>query len=750
MRRSTHRSSHRRRRARRSPLRKTVALLLVASAAVGGASLVPGAGGVVAPAVAAWQRVAFGVHAWGIPVLLAGAALLLLGAQRPRLTARLVGILLAWDVALLIAHLRVPAGQELVAGARGEGGGVVAGFQAWAWRRLFGEVGLWWGLGLTALGAAFLLAGRSPLRTLESLSAGLLALLAWAWRAIPRAALAVIHGIGQVGRAVASRAGRLVSRAEERAQEPAPRPRRPRPDAVRPTPPMPEAPVVLSPAPEVQQPPFLTVEAPPAGRWTLPSKDLLDPPPDPRARGRLDPQEVARTLEGTLRSFGVEARCIGWEQGPVVTRYELQPAPGVKVQRITSLANDIALALATPSVRIEAPIPGKSAVGIELPNERASLVTLRELLDAPEFERPDPLLVALGKDIAGYPVVANLMEMPHLLIAGTTGSGKSVMLNALIATLLMRATPQQVRLVLVDPKRVELAHYEDVPHLLVPVVRTPKDAASKLRRIIAGMERRYEVFARAAVRNVQAFNALSPAERERALAGISGEKLGEGEDGALPYVVVVIDELADLMMVAPAEFEDTIVRLAQMARATGIHLVVATQRPSVDVITGLIKANIPSRIAFAVSSMADSRTILDAPGAEKLLGRGDMLYLPIGASRPTRVQGAYVSDREIERLVDFWKDQGRPTYDPSLLQTSSEEEQEGDEDELLAQAARLVVQAGYGSVSLLQRKMRIGYVRAARLVDQLEMKGVVGPAQGSNPREVLVGPEALERLFPGR
>jgi len=440
--------------------------------------------------VAAWQRFAFGVYGWGVPVLLAGTALLLLGAQRPRLTTRLTGILLAWDVALLIAHLRVPVGQELVAGARGEGWGVAAGIQAWAWRRLFGEVGLWWGLGLTALAAAFLLAGGSPLRTLESLSAGLLALLAWVVRATPRIFLAVVRGVRRIGQAAASRGRWLVSRPTERPEEPAPRPRKPRLDAVRSAPPMPEGPVVVAPAPKVQQPPLLTVEAPPAGRWTLPSKDLLDPPPDPKSRGRLDPQEVARTLEGTLRSFGVEARCVGWEQGPVVTRYELQPAPGVKVQRITSLANDIALALATPSVRIEAPIPGKSAVGIELPNERASLVTLRELLDAPEFERPDPLLVALGKDIAGYPVVANLAEMPHLLIAGATGSGKSVMLNALIATLLMRATPQQVRLVLVDPKRVELAHYEDTPHLLVPVVRTPKDAASKLRRIIAGMERR--------------------------------------------------------------------------------------------------------------------------------------------------------------------------------------------------------------------------------------------------------------------
>ncbi|MER3460334.1 MAG: cell division protein FtsK, partial [candidate division GAL15 bacterium] len=485
----------------------------------------------------------------------------------------------------------------------------------------------------------------------------------------------------------------------------------------------------------------------PVGPWKLPPDTLLDPPPPKSSRVRLDPQEVARSLEATLKSFGVEARCVGWEQGPVVTRFELQPAPGVKVQRITSLSNDIALALAAPSVRIEAPIPGKSAVGIELPNEKAALVTLREILDSPAFQRPDPLLAALGKDIAGYPVVANLVEMPHLLIAGATGSGKSVALNTLVCSILMRATPEAVRFLMIDPKRVELSHYEDVPHLLVPVVKNPKEAAAKLRRVIQGMERRYEVFAHATVRNVQAFNALPAEERRRAVEAVAGDKLGENVDGSLPYVVVVVDELADLMMVAPAEFEDSIVRLAQMARATGIHLVLATQRPSVDVITGLIKANIPSRIAFATSSMVDSRTILDAPGAEKLLGRGDMLYLPIGASRPMRVQGAYVSDAEIGRIVDFWKDQGQPSYDPTLLQAQPAGEGEGKEDELFGQAARIVVQAGYGSVSLLQRKLKIGYVRAARLVDQLEARGIVGPCQGSNPREVLVTLEELDRLL---
>ncbi|MDR7416475.1 MAG: DNA translocase FtsK [Armatimonadota bacterium] len=727
-----HRPSTRRRARRRSPARRILSLALLVAASAAALSLLPGADGALSRALRSGARFLFGVHAWGLPALLALLGFLLLALQRPRITPRLGGLLLAFAGLVLWAHASVPAGQELPAGMRGIGGGVVGGAQAWGWRRLLGAFGVWVGVGLTGLGALFLLSQRSPVRVLEAATDGVQALVA-------RTGARIREG---------RRTARLPGQPPPQRSRVVPlEPRRNSP------PPSPPAPQVLG-QPGAQEPgerpePILAVEAPPAGRWVLPPLDLLHPPPDPRTRQKLQPQEVARALEDCLRSFGVEARCVGWDQGPVVTRYELQPAPGVKVQRITSLANDIALALAAPSVRIEAPIPGKSAVGIELPNEQAALVTLRELLEAPPFERPDPLLVALGKDIAGYPVVANLVEMPHLLIAGATGSGKSVMLNTLIACLLMRATPDQVRLVLIDPKRVELVHYEDVPHLLVPVVRTPKEAAAKLRRLLEGMERRYEVFARAGVRNLQAFNGLAPEERERALREIPGEKLGEGEDGALPYVVVVIDELADLMMVAPAEFEDCIVRLTQMSRATGIHLVVATQRPSVDVITGLIKANIPSRIAFAVSSMADSRTILDAPGAEKLLGRGDMLYLPIGASRPTRVQGAFVSDPEIERLVDFWKDQGRPAYDPGLLKAQAAEEGEGGEDELLAQAARIVVQAGYGSVSLLQRKMRIGYVRAARLVDQLEARGIVGPAQGANPREVLVGPDDLERLFPG-
>jgi S-DNA-T family DNA segregation ATPase FtsK/SpoIIIE len=466
--------------------------------------------------------------------------------------------------------------------------------------------------------------------------------------------------------------------------------------------------------------------------YRVPELSLLDSFAAKAKTGKVDPEEVARNLERTLASFGVEAKVIRWETGPVVTRYELQPAPGVKVQKITSLQNDIALSLAASSVRLEAPIPGKSAIGVELPNERPSLVHLREILTSDEFARASsPLTVGIGKGVAGTPIIADLVQMPHLLIAGATGAGKSVALNAMIASILFRATPEQARFLMIDPKRVELTNYNGIPHLLSPVVTGPREAAAKLRWAIQEMESRYEMFAKDGVRNIQSFNANHP-------------------DRPLAYILIIIDELADLMMVAPADFEEIICRLAQMTRATGIHLLVATQRPSVDVITGLIKANIPSRIAFSVSSHVDSRTILDHPGAEKLLGRGDMLFAPLGATRPLRVQGAFIGDGETERLVQFWRVQGEPAYVDALLQATAEEtteEADSGADALLGDAARLVVRAGYASVSLLQRKMRIGYVRAARLVDQMEEKGIVGPSQGSSPRELLVGLDELERVL---
>jgi S-DNA-T family DNA segregation ATPase FtsK/SpoIIIE len=469
----------------------------------------------------------------------------------------------------------------------------------------------------------------------------------------------------------------------------------------------------------------------PRRAYVVPDLTLLDAFAAKAKAGKVDPEEVARALERTLASFGVEAKVIRWETGPVVTRYELQPAPGVKVQRITSLQNDIALSLAASSVRLEAPIPGKSAIGVELPNERPSLVHLREILATDDFAKAtSPLAVGVGKGIAGMPIIADLVQMPHLLIAGATGAGKSVALNAMIASILFRATPEQARFLMIDPKRVELTNYNGIPHLLSPVVTGAREAAAKLRWAIQEMESRYEMFAKDGVRNIQPFNVSHP-------------------DRPLAYILIIIDELADLMMVAPADFEEIICRLAQMTRATGIHLLLATQRPSVDVITGLIKANIPSRIAFSVSSQVDSRTILDHPGAEKLLGRGDMLFSPLGAVRPTRVQGAFISDAETERLVQFWRTQGEPAYVDALLRATADvaAEESGKADALLADAARLVVRAGYSSVSLLQRKMRIGYVRAARLIDQMEEKGIVGPSQGSSPRELLVGLDELERVL---
>lgn len=445
----------------------------------------------------------------------------------------------------------------------------------------------------------------------------------------------------------------------------------------------------------------------------------------------------AQALEETLASFGVTAKVIGVQQGPAVTRYELQLARGIKVSRVQNLANDIALSLAATDVRIEAPIPGKSAVGIEVPNREIRAVPLRDVLEAPEFqEMKSPLAFAVGQDIAGQPVVTHLDGLLHLLIAGATGSGKSVCINALLASLLCKAGPDEVRLLLIDPKMVELSGYNGIPHLLVPVITDPRRAASALQWLVREMERRYESFAEAGTRDIVTYNK---------------RRVQLGED-KLPYIVVVIDELADLMLVAPVDVEDAIQRLAQMARAAGIHLVVATQRPSVDVITGVIKANIPSRIAFAVASQTDSRVILDMAGADKLVGKGDMLFFPIGASKPVRVQGCYISEQELGRLLDFVRKQAEPQYDEDVLAAA---EQAGpdpgeDYDELFPEAVRLVVEAGHASVSHLQRRLRIGYTRAGRLVDMMEERGFVGPHMGSKARELRITMEDYRRLFGGK
>ncbi|HPU00677.1 MAG TPA: DNA translocase FtsK [Bacillota bacterium] len=471
------------------------------------------------------------------------------------------------------------------------------------------------------------------------------------------------------------------------------------------------------------------------GSYTPPSLELLARP------SRLGEQqqtkgirERARLLESTLESFGVKARVIHVQSGPTVTRFEVQPEAGVKVSRIVSLADDIALNLAAPLVRIEAPIPGKAALGIEVPNKIIALVYLREVLEDPAFlNSSSPLAIGLGKDITGVPVIADLTKMPHLLIAGATGSGKSVCLNAIIISILLKARPEQVRFLMIDPKVVELSVYNGIAHLLMPVVTEPKKASQALRNMVKEMGRRYELFAREGVRDIGAYNELVAA--------------GETEGEPLPYYVVIIDELADLMLVAPGEVEDAIARLAQMSRAAGIHLVIATQRPSVDVLTGVIKANITSRIAFTVSSQVDSRTILDMAGAEKLLGRGDMLFHPVGAVKPIRVQGAYVSEREIKRITDFIREQGPPDYELDLHALEGEEEELYEPDELFPDAVELVVRTGQASISLLQRRFRIGYTRAARLMDDLERRGVVGEHEGSKPREVIITPEQAARLY---
>ena len=453
--------------------------------------------------------------------------------------------------------------------------------------------------------------------------------------------------------------------------------------------------------------------------------------------------DVATKLQKTLYSFGVQAKVENVSVGPAITRYELKPAEGVRVSKIANLADDIALNLAAETIRIEAPIPGKQAVGIEVPNKEKEMVNLREVVESEEFENSkSKLSVALGKDVAGQIIIADIAKMPHALIAGATGSGKSVCINTIITSIIYKAKPSEVKLVMVDPKVVELSVYNGIPHLLIPVVTDPKKAAGALAWAVQEMDNRYNVFAQKGVRDLKGYNALI-------------EK--ENGQGKLPQIVIIIDELADLMMVAAKEVEDSICRLAQKARAAGMHLIIATQRPSVDVITGIIKANIPSRIAFSVSSQVDSRTILDQIGAEKLLGKGDMLYFPSGAPKPTRIQGAFVSDDEVEKIVSFVKSNGEAQYSEDILETiensnkpEKELKEDGDPDDdtdpFLMDAIDVVVETGQASTTFIQRKFKVGYARAGRIIDQLEERGIISGYQGSKPRQVLMKKEKLAEL----
>jgi S-DNA-T family DNA segregation ATPase FtsK/SpoIIIE len=500
--------------------------------------------------------------------------------------------------------------------------------------------------------------------------------------------------------------------------------------------------------PEHQEPPS-HVAAPHREFYTLPPLTLLDFKERRDTKIKKDTLLAnSRTVEKTLADFGVEGKVVEVQPGPVVTLYELEPAPGVKINRITTLSDDLALALKAPSIRIMAPIPGKAAVGIEIPNGNRETVYLREVLDSETFRESRLVLpIALGKDIVGIPMVADLTRMPHLLIAGTTGSGKSVSLNAMICSILLKAKPEEVKFLMIDPKRLELSSYEGIPHLLHPVVVNPKNAAQVLKCAVEQMERRYQLIAAAGVKNIESFNKTVPAvPPQQPLPGfVSGDNKLPDTVSKLPYVVIIIDELADLMMVAQKNVEDSLTRLAQMARAAGIHLMLATQRPSVDVITGLIKANFPTRISFQVSSKVDSRTILDQQGAESLLGSGDMLFIPPGTGKMTRIHGAYVSDREIERITDFIKQQAKPTYDESISRYEADaesrdaEKSDDDFDEKYDEAVELVTDLGQASISLVQRYMKIGYNRAARLIERMEAEGIVGPSDGSKPRKVLVG-----------
>jgi S-DNA-T family DNA segregation ATPase FtsK/SpoIIIE len=526
-----------------------------------------------------------------------------------------------------------------------------------------------------------------------------------------------------------------LARGRREAAAPAPKPRRT--VITKESPPPEEAALTAAVAAAPAEPPAKSRRAPAPGKFALPPLDLLDAPPEGDHRVQEDVMLAqAEKLEDTLRHFGVEGRVTGIMSGPVVSRFELEPAPGVKISKVTGLADDLALALKALSIRIVAPVPGKAVIGIEIPNPKRQIVALREILaDAAYQKSASRLTMALGKDIMGAPVVTDLAKMPHLLLAGATGTGKSVGLNAMILSILYKATPEEVRLLLVDPKRIELSNYEGIPHLLHPVVTHPKEATRALYWAVAEMERRYALLSELSVRNIEGYNQKGRAKKADPAM----------ESGALPrtlpYIVVVIDELADLMLVSSRDTEEYLIRLAQKARASGIHLIVATQRPSVDVITGLIKANFPTRLSYQVSARADSRVILDHVGAERLLGMGDLLFLPPGTSRLKRIHGPFVSEEEVARVVDFLKAQAAPEYEPGLLELQDreiEEAESGERDEKWQEALDLVAETRNASISMLQRRLRVGYNRAARIIEAMEREGLVGPSDGLKPREVYI------------
>lgn len=668
-------------------------------------------------------RLLFGGGAALFPVLLAAlGAIVFLEVNVPRLVATFGSAALAYFL--------------MIDAALGSGGPARGGFVGteiwWALHALIGPVGAWIGLAIGFLSLTLWLTNASLKRLIGRVIVASRGLRLPKLPSFPRLGLQVPTGHASLREAFDVQA--IQAEKPEQIEEP---------EDAKPEPPLIEGwmhfvapPALPNEAEDEPEEDPEEEEAAVAGdyespdtvmavrAYRLPDLTIFDPPQTQAA----DESNRAHVLEDTLASFGVGAKVSHIERGPSITRYELKPERGVKISRIASLADDLALALAATSVRIEAPIPGKSAVGIEVPNQTISIVAIREILDSlPNRGQVPPLWMALGKDITGRPVFGDLSKMPHLLVAGATGAGKSVCLNTIVASLLVSATPDQVQLLMIDPKRVELAVYNGIPHLIKEVITDPRLAAGALFEMTKEMDTRYERFAKAGVRKIEEYNAKFPDEK-------------------LPFVVIVIDELADLMLVAPAKVETTIMRLAQLARATGIHLIVATQRPSVDVITGLIKANIPSRIAFAVSSQADSRVILDMNGAERLLGRGDMLYLPIDAPKPVRAQGALINGSELSRLVEFWARQARPDnlLDVEVTPVSDEDAARKDVDPLCYDAARFIIESNYASTAQLQSQFSIGHPRAVRIMKQLEEFKVVGAHEGTKPRKILVGLSELD------
>lgn len=729
-----------------------------------------------------------GVGAWVVPLVCLAAGVLL-GMGQPRSLARqlIPGGAVVYVVFLAMVHLAAgPGDRPLSADAVRQAGGYLGGMVAWVLAKALGDLGAYIVLVGAALAGVLLLAQTSWSEFLAGLGEAVMALGRGLARGLarlvpqrpvkrrqkapaearpgrerrlaePAAGQApaprppsVLHdeddvelappgtsaGSGDAAEAARTPAGTDVGNAASGHDEPTQR------DGEGP------APVAVAPAggPVAKQPRLLDVTEEPKPQWRLPDVEVLSPHPDDKATpaDAAEIKEKIRVLERTLLNFGIPARVRNYEYGPTLTRFEVELEPGIRVSKVTQLQGDLAMALAVGRIRIEAPIPGKRAVGVEVPNAVRRIVSLRSVVEEPEFqEHPSPLAVALGRDVAGRPVVVDLENMPHLLVAGQTGSGKSVCLHTMIVSLLMRATPDTLRLILIDPKRVEMTRYDGIPHLYAPVVYTLREAADVLRKTIREMQRRYDKFAVAGVANIAEYNDEVAGKRD--------------EDGKLieplPRVVVVIDELADLMTQARAEFEQSICRLAQLARATGIHVVIATQRPSVNVITGHIKANFPARIAMRLPAQHDSRTILDCVGADRLMGNGDMLLMTSDLSKPLRVQGAYVDRADVERLAAFLQDQGEPHFAivPEVAEDEGSEAVGETEvgDELFEAAVRYVVAEQEASVSMLQRRFKVGYARAGRLVDLMERKGIVGPHEGSRPRRVLIGAHNVEQVLAG-